>query len=553
MTLLSGDDVPLGATLGADLCIVGAGAAGIALALRARTRGRSILLMEAGDSRRDEATQSLYVAELADAALHTPGDRYRERRLGGSTATWGGRCVPFDPIDFDRRPWAPGTDWPIGYEALARHYEDANELCEVGEFAYDAPQAGLGDSPLPIEGFRSASFSVDALERASPPTRFWRRYGERLRHCADVTVCRRANCVELVTDPRGTRVVEARFRTLRGNAFSVAARRFVVACGGLESARLLLASDRYTPGGIGSVSGQLGRNYMCHIAGTIGTVTVRGKAFTGYVRSREGVYCRRRFALRADVQRAMGLSNFAARLHFPDPADPGHRTGFLSLAFLARGMLSFEYGIRLRPERPTSARVRLEHLRNLALDAPALLVDGTTWLVRRHLAYRRLPSVVVEPRSRTYRIDFHAEQLPRGDSRVSLAESVDALGMRRLRIDWRHSHQDIDSVARSLALLRSELARCGAASFEFDPEQVGVAALRDGAYGGHHIGTVRMSRNAQEGVVDAEGRVHGCENLYVTGAAVFPSSSQANPTLTVVAFAVRLAEHLKSSWKSGEA
>lgn len=544
MSRLRGDRIQNGSTLQADVCIVGAGAAGIALARRLAAQRISVLLMESGVERHDAQVQALYAGEIAKPAVHTPAERYRERRLGGSTTIWGGRCVPFDPIDFESRPWMPGTDWPIDYSELARWYEDANELCEAGEFAYDIRSANLRDSAQPIAGFASASISDDTLERASPPTDFWARYGAGLAASASVTVCDRANCVAFELDADGEQIESARFLTLAGTAFRVQARRFVLCAGGLETARLLLASRGRTPAGLGNVHDHVGRHYMCHIAGTIGEVVVATRAYTGYVTSADGVYCRRRFAIRPEVQRAQGLCNLIARLHFPEPSDPAHRTGFLSAAFLVRNLLSFEYRIRLRPPRSLGVADHFAHLRNLVMDGPRTAVQGLQWIAARRFAHRRLPSVVVEPRVARYRIDFHAEQRPLAASRVTLADGVDPLGLRRLYIDWRYASEDIDDVRRGLLLLQAEFARSGTARFDFDPEGVGDAGLREGAYGGHHLGTARMSARPERGVVDPNGRVHECANLYIAGSAVFPSSSQANPTLTIVALALRLGDHL---------
>lgn len=131
-------NIPNGACLQSDICIVGAGPAGISLALDLSGRGISVLLLESGHIEPDAKTQSLYEGEVADARMHSPPDKYRIRQLGGSSAIWGGRCMPMDPIDFESRAYVPHSGWPLSYDDLLPYYPTANALAEAGRFSYDA-------------------------------------------------------------------------------------------------------------------------------------------------------------------------------------------------------------------------------------------------------------------------------------------------------------------------------------------------------------------------------------------------------------------------------
>lgn len=542
-------EVEDGSEIAADLCIIGAGAAGISIALQFLDSDLSVLLIEAGGLGPDPATQSLYAGEVTDPALHSPPETYRERRFGGSTTIWGGRCMPFDPIDFTRRPAIPHSGWPIGYDALAPYYPLANELCEAGEFAYRASDAFPGGMRPLIPSFAGAHFTDDTLERFSCPTDFGRRYRERLRASRSVRVLLGANLTEIVPDAARRSVAALELQSLGGRRVSVRPRLVVLAAGGLETARLLLAARGFHPAGIGNAHDQLGRYYMCHIAGTIGALRLdapRQAIWHGYEMSADGIYCRRRLALRPEVQQSEGLGNFVARLHHPRIPDPEHRTGALSAIYLARHFIRYEYGRRLAAEGAgTGRRDGLRHLRNLVGDPAETARFLLHWLWRRSLAERKFPSVVIRPRANLFSIDFHAEQVPNPESRVRLGQQTDRFGMPRLLIDWRHSAADIRTVRRSLRLLAVDIAAGGHGRLDYDPEMVAAAALRDGAYGGHHIGTARMADSPREGVVDADCRVHGTDNLYLASSAVFPTASQANPTLTIVALALRLAAHLR--------
>ncbi len=541
-------DIAPGTTLEADICVVGSGAAGIALALALLDSNRSVLLLEAGGQSYEPASQALYEGSVSDAGLHAPTHTYRRRSFGGSTAIWGGRCVPFDPIDFEPRPWIANSGWPIDAAALAPWYAQANSLCEAGRFAYTAENAfPAGLRPM-LAGFDGADFTSNMLERFSRPTDFAARYRARLAHAPNARVLLHANVTSLHTGPGGTHVDRLDLATLGGRRFGVRARDVVLAIGGLEIPRLLLASRGHHPDGLGNAHGQIGRYYMCHIAGTLGALSPAGGSgavWHGYDVSDDGIYCRRRLALSAAAQRRLRTGNFIARLHHPRIPDPAHRTGALSLLALAKPFISYEYSRRLHGAGATRLATHLAHARNVAADPLGTAGFLLHWLRARTLAARKYPSVIVAPRANVYSLDFNAEQEPNPASRVTLASETDALGMPKLHVDWRHTATDMYTVRAAFAALADQLAASGAGRLAYDPAEVEPAALQDGAYGGHHIGTTRMSANPRAGVVDAQCRVHGVANLFVAGSAVFPTSSQANPTLTVVALALRLAEHLK--------
>jgi choline dehydrogenase-like flavoprotein len=187
---------------------------------------------------------------------------------------------------------------------------------------------------------------------------------------------------------------------------------------------------------------------------------------------------------------------------------------------------------------------RLRHVGNIVSQPFRLASFGTNWLRQRTFAERKLPSVVLGSRDNRYELEFHAEQAPNPDSRLTLSTQRDSLGVPRLKIDWRVTELDLVSLEKSYGLLSRELALRGAGRLDFDRDRLVFKAKRHGIVGGHHIGTTRMSTDPKDGVVDADCRVHGVGNLFVASASVFPTSGQANPTLTLLALTFRLAEHL---------
>lgn len=535
--------VPNNARLAADVCVVGAGPAGIALTLDLAERGLSVLLLESGQMGENKTAQSLYQGEVADERLHSPPDKYRQRRLGGSSAIWGGRCMPFDRLDFETRSQVPGSGWPLSYDDLLPYYPRANALAEAGRFSYDAADALGAHAPPMISGFQSRRVQTSGLERFSCPTHFGTRYAKRLQLAPGVKVLLGANCTSVRLHSDGRAVDSLEVATLAGGRFSVAPRATVLAMGGLETARLLLASRDVAPAGVGNFHDVVGRYYMCHIAGNVGRLNVYGPPHQvrhGYEVAPEGVYCRRRLAVSASEQQRLGLANAVARLHFPRITDPSHGNGVLSGLFLVRKLISYEYGKRLSDGTAGTLSLYARHLANVLGDPLDTTAFVAHWLRRRTFAERKFPSVILRNRTNRFSLEMHAEQLPQAQSRVTLGERVDALGMPQLRVDWRYSAADIESLRRTLDVLAEEFAHSGTAHFDYDRHTLEEDLMRFGAYGGHHLGTARMGSDERTSVVNAHCQVHSVHNLFVAGSAVFPTSSQANPTLTLIALALRL-------------
>ncbi len=545
--IIQANTVVNGSQLEVDVCIVGSGAAGIPLAMRLSGNGLTVVILEAGQLKSDAATQKLYEGEVADEQLHSPPDKYRHRRFGGSTAIWGGRCMPFDPIDFEERDYVPLSGWPITYDDLAPYYSQANMLLEAGEFIYDADLLFDTEKMPLFKGFNSETLETKSLERFSCPTNVAARYARRLELADDLQVILGANCRQINLNADGKTVESVDVLTLTGHHFVVSAKAFVLATGGIETPRLLLASNKVATAGIGNEHDLVGRYYQCHLAGNIGQLTINGAPKNvrhGYEISPDGVYCRRRLRLNEPTQRKEGLLNMVARLHFPSIVNPQHRSGVLSGLFFAKNFISYEYSKRLKDGSKHSLGLYANHLFNILHDPIDTLKFLWHWLRKRTLADRKFPSVILNNKTNHFSLEVHGEQCPNYASRISLLDTVDVLGMQQVKVDWRYSAQDIDSVKRTLNIFAEQIASSGIGKYEFNQDTIEKDLLRFGAYGGHHIGTTRMGHKPETSVVDKHCRVHSTDNLYVASSAVFPTSSQANPTLTITAIALRLADDL---------
>jgi choline dehydrogenase-like flavoprotein len=536
----SADHLSLPPILHADICVVGAGPAGITLAQHLAAAGRQVLLLESGGRRPDAHSQSLCQGQVANPALHPPVDMFRRRCLGGASTIWGGRCVPFDALDFAPRPWLGLPGWPIRHTDLLPHWHRAQEILQLGAFDYDATTAIPGGMRPMLPNLRHPAISQDQIERFSLPLDFGLEHRQALASAPTLRVLLRATCTEIILTPACTAVAELRCQASGARHFAIRARHYVLATGGLEAPRLLLASRAQMPCGVGNQHNQVGRHYMSHLAGTLGVFTPAAPPWHGYERTPDGVYCRRRLTIAPWAQAQLRIGNVIARLHHPNLADPAHRTGAFSALYLARRLLPAEYTRRLtHPNTPAHV---LRHAANIAANPAGTAAFAWHMLRARALARRKLPSLAIPPRAGRYTLDVHAEQLPNPASRVTLARTTDCFGVPQLHVDWRYTQADINSVRAALGLLAEALP----GQLAIDPDSVEADLLRDGAYGGHHLGTARMSETPQHGVVDADCRVHGLVNLFVAGGAVFPTSGQANPTLTIVALALRLAENIES-------
>ena len=548
------EKLPSGLAITADLCIVGAGAAGISLALQFAGTKLKVVLIESGGLRETDETRALYQGDVVSSPLyHLPPDQDRNRVFGGSTLTWTGRCVPYDPIDFEERPWIEHSGWPISFDDVARYYPAAMKLLEAGDFIYSATNAIPGGMRPMIRGFTPKEFSLDTIERFSCPTNFGARYGHRLASSGNVHVILNASCVKLETSPDGTRITKCVLRTLNGKQLEVEAKQNVLAMGGMEIPRLLLASkNEIFPNGLGNSYDNVGRYYMSHIGGIIGALAFTVPSDTiwhGFERAWDGVYCRRRIAITPEAQRRLGIGNAVFRLQYPDPADYRHRTGVLSLFFLAyghrMGLLSRVFLGPSTLEYPSIRHQytsRLQHAMNILSSQLEIAKFSANRVWADKLAVRRYPFAIVHPKSNVFRLEVHSEQMPNRESRIMLTSDRDALDMPRLKVHWHYSPLDIRTVDEGLKLLQAELAAWGGGKLDYTSEELEQCIWCQGA---HHIGTVRMSKHVADGVVNIDCRVHGLENLYIASSGVFPTSSQANPTLTIVAMTLRLADYLK--------
>lgn len=537
--------------LACDIAVIGSGAAGITLAVTLAARGRDVILIEAGGESADRTPHDSFHSNDVTPMIHHRAHEFRRRGFGGTTTLWGGRCIPLDPIDFEARDWIPHSGWPIGFDAVNDHIGRATDFCEAGPADYGAATGLPGRPTAMVEGVASADVELDRIERFSLPTDFGKRHRATLAAAPTVKVLLNAPVVAIDTDEDGNAAAGVTVALPEGGRRAIRARRVVVAAGGLETPRLLLASNAARPAGLGNERDLVGRFYQTHVEGRFGQLAFGAPAQVDYDRAANGVYCRRYLCLSAPAQRRDKLAQLVLRPFFPDIADPAHRNAVLSAAYFAKSGLVPEYarilagaggGVAERLDTKTAAA----HLRNIVVGAPGLALFAARWLRLRTFATRKLPSIMLRHPDGLYPVNINAEQVPDRDCRVTLAADRDSIGLPRLKIDWRLSATDIDLLHRGLLRIQAALATSGTVRLDLDADRLAeqVASVTPIS---HHMGTARMGESAATGVCDGDGQLFGTRGVYICGAATFPTSGFANPTLSIVALAMRLADHLSST------
>lgn len=524
--------------------IVGAGPAAIVQALELRRHGVEVTMLAGGADGFDPEFQSLADAEIADPARHAPMDIAVRRALGGTSLLWGGRCVPFDEIDFADRPHVPLGGWPLSDDEIRPWYAVGMRYLNAGTPEFSAS---------PPTGATMADCRIDSLERWSERRNLRWLHADALEDDPGLKIMIGAVATGIDIDPVTGHADGVTVTLSSGRRTTMRARAVVLACGGLETTRLMLVARLDQPRLFGGADSMLGRAYMAHFEGRIADVVfgpaLPHDAFDFFIDA-SGRYARRRITITAAAQQRHGLLNMCAWPDNPLLSNPAHQSAILSLAYLS--LAAPGLGRLLEPE--AIRRKYLEHgvervaahLRNVAGGLPEAAREAASFLYRRYVKEPRLPGFFIRNKARRYAFFYHAEQAPNLASTVTLTDARDRLGMPRLKVDLRYSEIDARSVVAGHEIIDRDLRDAGIGRLEHHfPQEERAARVWDQMTDGYHqIGTIRMAADPRKGVVDADCRVHGTPNLFIASSAVFPTSSQANPTLLITALSARLAAHV---------
>jgi choline dehydrogenase-like flavoprotein len=521
-------NIATGEIIEADVCIIGAGPAGISIARELIGSDRQVLLLESGGFELDPDITEMAHGESVGLPYY-PLFESRAKAFGGTSHYWpdedGLRSRPLDPIDFEQRPEVPFSGWPISRDQLDPFYERAHSVCGLGSPVYEVdewedptatPRIPFADDRVRTDMFR---FGADIG--------VFRSYRNELETAANITLLHHANVVEIVAGSGGRHVSHLEVAGLWTSAFSVRARVYVLAAGGIENARLLLASKSQHANGLGNEHDNVGRFFMEHLRVQTGILKPRDPSLC----DRLGLYSRHTvgewmtigvLAAREDLLREAGILNSVLYLRAAAAGETADT--YRSMAVILEVLKTRQV--------PNDGRLG-RHIANV-LTHPGETTRSILTRLKRGSGANRVIQLTAQ-----------AEQAPNPLSRVTLSDEMDPLGFPRARLEWQLTDLDHRSIRGLQDIIANEAKRAGIGSLDHLYGDEHPPAPIRGHW--HHMGTTRMHVDPKLGVVDERCKLHGVENLFVAGSSVFPTGGYVNPTLTIVALALRLADQLKSN------
>jgi choline dehydrogenase-like flavoprotein len=522
-----------GMVVDTTVCIIGGGVAGITLAMELDKKGIDVVLLESGGFNPDDDTRDLYRGEDVGEWRYNFADGSRSRFLGGSSNCWGGWCRPLDPWDFEKRDWVAHSGWPFGLSELAPYYERTHALLKLGPNNFDPDFWERSINRPDVRRIPLVSGKVrDTISQFSPPARFGKLYRDKLKRSQRVRVFLYANATNIDTDRAGRTVTHIDIATLTGIRAKVTAKTYVLATGGIENARLLLASNKVLPAGLGNGHDLVGRFFMDHPRLLTGNIKFskqwsRNKLsdvkyhYQNAAVAAHGTCVAHQFALTPETLQEEGILN--ARVWFSSIFPGEGSEGALALFRCKQALLKKEQADwSLTRDMLTMMSHPIDTIGYgyTRLFQPRWMIQGVKF------------QLIVEPE-------------PDPNSRVMLSPTQkDQLGMNRVRVDWRLTSRVQRTFDRTLAILAEDMRKSGVAQVELDPPVEGRKWPSDLEGTWHHMGTTRMHDSPKQGVVDRNCLVHDMTNLFVAGSSLFPTAGANFPTITLAALAFRLAEHL---------
>jgi choline dehydrogenase-like flavoprotein len=496
-----------------DICIIGAGAAGISMALDWIDTPHKVILLEGGGFEYDDDVQELSAGETT-GQKYFPLKSSRLRYFGGTTGHWAGMCAPFNDIDFKQRGWVPHSGWPITKQDLDPYYAKAQVPLQLGPYNYDFAywqKEKENFNPLPLD----PEVVWNKMWQFSP-ARFGEAHKETILKAANIHLYTYANAVDIVANEAASEITAVTIKNHAGKSHTVRAKHFILACGAIQNARMLLAANQQAPKGLGNDKNLVGRYFMEHLEVTCAELWLKEPFPTDLYNWPDyggaAPWVRAELAITPEVQSSLQIMN-----------------GTASLSSLRE------------------AQLRKPRIETWQEGDPRKAAEATfkNWAEAAEKAKKDKVGAI----ARAYQMDVRIEQSPNPNSYVFLSEEKDALGVPRGNLNWELTDLDHRSIRMIFEILARQFgaANIGRLRLEEFIRDDQITAWPAGTNGGwHHMGTTRMSDNPVTGVVDPNCKVHGISNLHVAGSSCFVTSAAPNPTLTLVALSLRLSDHLKS-------
>lgn len=475
--------------LNADICIVGSGAAGISLALQFIRSNKSVVLLEGGTIGITEQSQKLYHGQTDTNGK--PQKDYlatsRLRMFGGTTGHWAGYCRPFDEQDFQKREWVANSGWPISMQDLLPHYEMASALLQIKPFTMAEDLAIRENRFIDNDRFKIRNYHI------SPPTRFHETFRSGLQKPKHISVVFDANVSNINLSEDGSRVNSLDIASLKdqNKTAKVKAKQFVLAAGGIENVKIMLNSNDVQASGVGNDNDNVGKYFMEH-----------PEYASPYA-----------MALSLNDATTQNFVHFGPTMQLP---------AIMPTASTQQQHKLLNSSIELRRYKPSKVSKK-------NFDGAA---NTLTQLDPSQQSYKTFTTFV------------RTEMPPIANNKCYLVEEKDVFGNQNVALSYsvdQNTDHTLQTLAKTLAL---ELGKNSVGRLKLNYQTGEHKDKMLPAW--HHMGTTRMSDSAINGVVDKNCKVFGVSNLYLAGSSIFATSSYANPTFTIVALALRLADHLKS-------
>lgn len=498
-----------------DVCIVGLGAAGTILADELANKGLKIIAIESGASNIEGATQNLYKMDQKGVPYYDMTS-CRLRYLGGTTNHWGGYCHANDPIDYLGRDDLNIPSWPFDHEHLLPYIVKASKILGLSMDEYDpyfqVRKKNFDESVL-IEK-NSDLLVTKVAQITKKPRLFKEEIIERLKKKANVTLCINANAVKLQLSLNGEEVTSLTIKSLNGNICDIKAKKYILATHAVENSRLLLASDDIEKKGIGNKYGHVGKYFMEHPHIHSGKMIPTDKFSNFYdAHKLRKIQLNANLAFSEKALKENGILQYYCRFN---------------PVYSKREITKSMQKLRSSFWEPAD-KESLDALGHVISDIPDSFRFSKTYFDMARPLY--------------YNLEHRIEQSPNSTSRITLSDELDALGMRKAVLDWKLNDLDIKTFQRGQEIVAEELGRLGMGSFEL-PKITRGRMDKEVCGHYHHMGTTRMSNDPTEGVVDANSKVHGVDNLFIAGSSVFPTAGYSGPTMMLIAMAIKLSEHV---------
>ena len=512
--------------LEADIVIIGAGAAGITLALEFIDQNIKVALFESGDLKIRKRNQKLNLVQNTGIPYYDLSAQ-RGRYFGGTTNFWGGTCIPLEHTDFEENAARPGFKWPISFSEISPYINKAKVICGV-----DAINSNKLIQKLHLKknNLKSAMFEWRALQFSPFPFRFGERYRSKLNEAKNIDVYLNANLVSFESNRSKTVCKKATFRSVNGKEVKVSAKYFILSTGGVENPRLLLNMKALF------ANRNIGKYFAEHPTAIIGKLVGRDASKIYAEHQKKYIFDKEikpGFSATEQFMKNHNLLNSFLTI-WPIPKDMYVISRAKMLLYLLRRR---EFGIKL--------------LLNLLFVIPksaTLLPHVFNRMGGRKNEINQLDDC--------FDVRLVTETIPNFFSDISLSEERDALGMFRASLNWQLEDIDRRTFIFTAKAFKEQIEKTYDVKLELESwihndEENWYTNINLDGHHGHHMGTTRMASNSKNGVVDKNCKVFGIQNVYVSGSSIFPTYGFSNPTLTIVAFALRLSDHLKNKLKIG--